>query len=990
MLLTKTTAAQWPLQLRMPALESNSTPTPHGVGTTLLKRHKILPHSQQQQQNGAKLVNDSYHKVIRQKQFVGTNVASSPAGSTSPPLKDISAKPGGPSLPLTPPTHSRQSSSGYVSFSSANEDIPPPAPSVPGTPVNQRSPPTPGVTLPKAAWRASALRPPVKEQYPTSRPDSFRTAKEIQTPDQSDEDDIFKSRPLLPSSQPSSQGTVQWASIHKTNKAIGLGLGLESDNEGSLTPKPAREIVSFDGEWGSGMGDVSEVKFQWDENLMRNVTVRRRSVIEAFDASPCPTGFPSEIHGDNCLVEPSNAIKPLRTLNLHERVVNLRRERDASTTTKEKSGIRSISPAVVRDSTEIAMSDARRSSNMSGRSQASTLVEAIVVETPARKPNALRRTKKQSTLRQVSTPEASLRELHEQGELPDDLRRRLVHKNSRIPERRHRSLGSTDTRRTISTSSSSGKSREEVFESGAIPVVVIPERTTSSKPPNTPSLRSTSTKHTKGSKSVSETSTAPMSSPAKTNETGFFDLGRRRRGRSTSGSTRSKLGHANGENGTVDIEPIFPVRTSSLSATTSTGTSGTGSRTGSLTAESLRAHNESKGLLLPPHSFLQLPKKPLEPQVVNFSRPSPTDYPQAGRRSFDHNGDPFFGNRRSKQVTPFSQISYETSGTGAEVSEALAITLFPHRNDSILMTQQQPNHVAPRTKNATVHSTSKGPSARLLHTVEESIARREVRVNGEPAFGPVTPPQPIQPLLIDDRHSPLRNPRQAPEPPQVPAIKFTPPSPAATEDDRQLGNSIDLAQESMSPIIEAENKPRRGLSLVRRALSKRRYPEGFFLAGLGRRFSFKERSDVLEESPPGSSRSQFGVEPLYPAAETPLDASRLHPFWRPARFWDDLENEQHYEDEQENRPREYGRVLYENGTYPSVGNRPTPPRRKFSLKRTFAILPLKDEHDYVRNGNETDRRTVKRSPSGNMRVVKKDGLKLQPQTSCIGRHGSAY
>lgn len=920
----------------------------------MLKRHKILPHPQRPE-----LPVDDYVQNPRHKLSLDTNIPSSPESSTSHTLKHSSKRIGVPSLPLTPPAHSRQSSAGHVSFQSAGEDILPPAPSIPGTPPNQQSPPTPDVTPPKTAWKTSGLRPFVYERYPSSRADSFKTAKETQTPNQSDEDDFFRLRPALQPSQPSSQETVQWAPLYKATKPIGLGLGLESD-EGRETPKPARDFIAFDGEWGSGTEDISEVEREWDDNLMRNVTVRKRPVLEAFNDSPCPPGPTHEVF-DNREVEPSNATKQLRRLSLHDRIGNLREERDANRGMKEKSGIRSTSPAAVRDS-DVSMADTRRFSTLSGRSQASTVVSAMVVEAPTPRPNGLRRTKKRIALRDCSAPEKSLRE---QSRSPANPPRRLTHKNSRIPERSHQSLGSTDTGRTVSTSSSSGRSRKEVLESGAIPVVVVPERLSSSKKAQTPSLRSTSSRHTRGSRSVSATSTAPVSSSAKANGVGYFDSNKRPRAKTLSES-KNIMGD---EERTFDIEPIVPVRTSSLSATTSRNNS----RSGSLTAESLRALNESQAPLFLPRSIVQFQKQlPEIPRIPHQSTSStPMDHSQPERRkSLDQNGDPFFGNRLSTQVTPFSQISYGTSGTAAEVSEALAVPLFPHNNGSLHMIQQQSvDHNSIKAKQVSVSKGPKESAQRSLGAVKELPARPMMKVNDQPTSGPVTPPQPIQPLSMGDVDSPLRNPRQAPEPPQnqLPSIKFIPPTPASEEEDRQLGHSLDLVQESMPPIEETEDKPKRGLSLVRRALSKRRYSEGFIL-GLGRKFSTKEK---YEDPRPGTSGSNVDVDPLYPAADIPSDTSRLHPFWRPARFWEDLENEQQASDEWDEEPREYGSVLYKNGAYPSVDMRPMP-RRKFSLKRTFAILPIKDDHDHL-SGYDTDRRTVRRSPSGNMRVVKKTG-----------------
>jgi hypothetical protein len=98
---------------------------------------------------------------------------------------------------------------------------------------------------------------------------------------------------------------------------------------------------------------------------------------------------------------------------------------------------------------------------------------------------------------------------------------------------------------------------------------------------------------------------------------------------------------------------------------------------------------------------------------------------------------------------------------------------------------------------------------------------------------------------------------------------------------------------------------------------------------------------------------------LYPSVtDRPADGSKLHPFWRPAHFWDDLEDHDDVED------GEFG------GRYPIIDNRPAPPKRSISgkLKRTFAILPIIDDDNKY---TKTDRRTVSRTASGNIRVVKR-------------------
>jgi hypothetical protein len=389
---------------------------------------------------------------------------------------------------------------------------------------------------------------------------------------------------------------------------------------------------------------------------------------------------------------------------------------------------------------------------------------------------------------------------------------------------------------------------------------------------------------------------------------------------------------------TIDFPPNIPARRSSLSAPTSRNTS----RAGSLTTESLKAHNliqaKNKAAILP---------GPVQNQ------PSPeAERDHSLRPNVDHNGDPFFGKRLSTQVTPFSQASYETAGTTAEVSEAMAVSIFPHQNKSVLVVQQR----APSE-----------PSPPALKAIDTSQPPK-VAVNGT-AAGPVTPPQPIH--SMDEIDSPLRNPRVPPEPP---AIKFIPPTPAAltpgTEEDHQLGHNLDDRPAT------SDDKPKRGISLMRRAFSNRRNSESTAQnSGLFRRtFSLSNNRRDLMDHATQTSKETANPSTLYPSvADRPADGSKLHPFWKPAHFWDDLEGHEGDDDD-------------EFRGYPTVDNRPQPPRRTFSekLKRTFAILPIQDD-DYDYQPYAVDRRTVRRTPSGNMRVVKQrsnTSLKREASDRC--------
>jgi hypothetical protein len=894
----------------MPVRELGSTfDAPNGV--QLLKKHKVLPHPRQER------LPKFYPSTSAAKPrdlVIDTGIPSIPSSVASSPhtLKHASKKVGG----LPSPPHSRQSSGSHsITASTPKYDVNSSnIPSIPSTPPNQKSPPTPDVTPPRAM--PLAFRPPASDRYPSSRTDSFKTARENPS---SDEDEVSTVRPVLPSARQSTTEVPQISGRPHKRKEVGLGLGLESDNEGTTTPRaqvesPQPEFHVFDGQWGS---ETSEVEREWDDNLMRNVTVRKRPGrrLHMF------TGAAEEVIEDD-IVSPTNATKVVRSLPLQERNARHQLEREADRTPNEKSAERITSWSSTRVDIESPTTpDVRRFSAMPGRSGTSTVVEAMVVDAPPTRQKTLRHTKKQLGLREFSSDQSTMSSAPNSvvstslsSEPRRDSRHRLHHSTGKIPETRHRSLASNVT---VSTASSSGRSRREVLKSGGIPVVVIPDRHSSAKSSKGHSLRSTSSHKSKRSNSLTS---APLSHSSKFNEPGYFDsVAPRKRTMSESAGDGNSIR-------TIDFLPNIPARRSSLSAPTSRNTS----RAGSLTAESLKAHN-----------MIQAKKQEPPDPVQLHTAGSQKDLLSPTRLNVDHNGDPFFGNRLSTQVTPFSQASYETAGTSAEVSEAMAVTIFPHQNKSVLVVQQlTPPESSP-------------PASRAIEAIE--VAQHEpptMTLNGK-ATGPVTPPQPMHPM--DEVDSPLRNPRAPPEPPK---IAFIPPTPAAytpgQEEDRQLGYDIDERPST------SDSKPKRGLSLVRRAFSTRRNSEPAIHLGPGllkRTFSLSGRRKDLADVATQTARGNANPSTDYPSVvDRPADGSKLHPFWRPSHFWDDLDND--FADD------ELG------GGYPITDNRPGPSKRSLSgkLKRTFAILPIKD--DYGHQPYSMDRREVQRGSSGSLRVVK--------------------
>ncbi|KAK1995473.1 hypothetical protein LX36DRAFT_582348 [Colletotrichum falcatum] len=892
------------------------------AGQRIFKKHKALPHPNRQRSDTPR----SYQvrSTPRKYDLVVDCVASQMDAPQQPSPQTLRHQPkrigSGPDLPPTPPSHSRTSSSSR----SIQPTSPTPAknvsrtPTTPArvlaTPPNQQSPPTPDVTPPQSATRPKAVRPiPLdrtvsKATTAESRTASFRTAREEPY---SSEDDLQSTvRPTILSAR-TSQNTVRRVSEPraKSPSPVGLGLGLESPSEDATTPKTKCGFNAFDGEWTSN----NEVEQEWDANLGRTVTVRKRRQ-EPKTASRAGRRK-VEIFEDR-VVTPTNAKKALRAIS--------QRERAAFYAPSE------IAWPNRSNSESVANSDARRFSGMSIRSNVSTIVEAILVDAPSipQRRQTLRHVQKQLALRDsgsdrspASSAANSTVKLEGYPRRPRPL--------ARPSDSRHNSYASNTTFNSIS----SGKARREIWKSGGIPVIVVPDRRSSVKSKSTraPSLRSTSSRRSKRSASLNSATRAngPRSHELPTPV--FERPGRRNRSMSESDGYDQR---------TIDYPPVIPKRSSSLSAPTSRNTS----RAGSLTAESLKAQNA----LLSQPSGHETRAPALTLQRASSSETDNGHHHRDHKLNVDHLGDPFFGKRLSTQNTPFSAASVTTSGTAPEVSEAKAVSLYPHQNSSVLMV----NHSNKPSECSDASQTDR--------ELTQSPPRPTIITTGPDGEGPATPPHPQQ--TMDDVDSPLRNPRAAPPVPPVipPSIQFIPATPSGLtpnhERQRNMGNYFETM---------AEEQPQRGGSIVRRALARRRnsekYPPRSGRPGLlTRTFSLTRRGS--------SSKGHSSMEGpcSCPDCESPPpEDDRLHPHWRPA-YAD--EDDDVWEREMEDEP--ISRVY----RYPPIDNRPST-RRSISarVKKTFAILPNRDEGDFYSSEtrDEPDRRTIRRTDSGNLRVMRR-------------------
>ncbi|KAI1485054.1 hypothetical protein F5X96DRAFT_374964 [Biscogniauxia mediterranea] len=929
-------------------------PPPSKLSQPSFKKHKVLPHPKNDRLVSAAA---STGQLSSRSLSIDTTKPSTPP-SLRKGIQSVRAL--GPDLPPTPPAHSRTSSSSQSILPSSPTYVesPPrsvatnPVRSVPGTPPQQRSPPTPDVTPPQPERRSKSYRPVQADRHPSkgtadSRTESFKTARE--DPDSSEEDDKTTPKPFLTSSR-NSQNTVRRPADSRQKRVpqdVGLGLGLESDD--SLTPRTKQEFFTFDGEWGS----TSEVEQEWDDNLNRNVMVRKRR------APPIFNGRKSEEVIEDVTVAPTNATKALRSRPLHERLQTQPSPLPLEFTSRDK---HSTAPSTSESSLS---TDVRRSSAMSTKSTTSTtVVEAILVDTPPQRQKRLRHVRKQTALRdsssEISAPSSVATSL---GQV------------ERVP--RSRTLGRHDGARTESilstgtiNSVASRKARREVWKNGGIPVVVIPDRNASLvRSSGPPSLRSTTSHRSKRSNSLSA---VPLSSRSREIEMPPITDRPVRRERAMSESDGLAPPFLP-EQLTMDYPPIAPRRRSSLSAQTSRTTSRSrsrpGSRSASLTAESMRAHSgpvDPEAKKLPFQLIVERvhlvedtntytnahpDPKPLQPApFIESHREVPPDH----KPLVDHNGDPFFGKRLTAHNTPFSQASVETNGTHSigDISEAMAVNIYPHQNKSVLMVHHMSKAVDP------ANALQIEGSAKTDGSVEmDMISRNPESTTGGPDGGPVTPPRPQFSLDVD---SPLRNPRAPPEPP---IIKLTPATPSGltptAEKEKMLGNYFEETQKRPSLV-------RRALSLRKNSGSTTSRSRGFFARTLS--LSKTIRRDTAENPDLGKDRT--AILQQYPTADDPPpDEDRLHPFWQPTSDDEEEEDEDEEVDEDDyvhDMPDEVEKVY----RYPRFDKRP---RRSLSerMKRTFAILPVEDDDHYNTNDQRgPERRTIKRTPSGNLRVMR--------------------
>ena len=705
-------------------------------------------------------------------------------------------------LPLTPPSNSREKVDEGVSRDStvkngAISTAFPAESSALSTPVIQRSPPTPEITPPRERHRSHALFPPPISRDPSSGADSFATAHERLSSD--DESGQRDSPPLRPSRQ-------KWLSAARPAKLkdIGLGLGLESEEEDRTPTKlspilssKAHDFVTFDGAWGSAGDGSNEQNVDEDQRVMSSNTLRKKHQDYPHFSTQAPQTPPKRDE------EPIPSL--MRGLSLRERVERSRHSPTRASTERFAEQIEWPSKEEDLDiDAKLREVDNRRFSQMSGTS---TVVEAVVIDTPPRRRQTLRHT-------------GRIASLNSMGSMVDQSNRSSLISNGQLHRQMLRNNASPDRGSRRSIVSDTAASMDSGLGKGGQSKVPVNNDFCYRHQLPSGYMSLTSTR---------QHSSRPFTAPDKT--VGYFDLKRENRRTMPASLLSSTPLKQERRNLGRDLEtPLV------LSSSPSALLGGTFLTTASLTPGSFLSENDY-GKARP---SLQI-TEPQEPESASPEQPGSTDW-AALRPS-------------SPKITPFSLRSAHSSTPGTlEVSEATAISIYPHNNKSILVVQQ----MARRDSNTPEQSAiiTSNANIGLLETPTPAMFQQpRTLVESPPSSAMFHQPR----TLVD---SPLQNPRS---PPQPPALMFIPPTPAngspetsATSDLRRHLSSSGEKSRLSHPI-----------SLVKRAFSTRRYSEPF-ISPLTRSLS---RRNTLSHH-----RPNVGDAP----------DNKLHPFWRPRGFWDDL------------------------------------------------------------------------------------------------------
>jgi hypothetical protein len=900
-------------------------------------------------------------------------------------------------LPPTPPTASQDGES-------VDEVEPPPRAhadsvvnslmsknSTLSTPVNARSPPTPDPSPPRTNGSSGTLERPPLFAYPSSRADSFRTAREDLS-----SSDFEDSRSATPAVATDRLSTVE--------EDRGLGLAFEHD-ENDITPTnrpgpyfPTTEDVdtTAGAEEDKGSPTVEDTPDrEWNTDLMRNVTVRRKRSPEKPSSRKTS---PRKAHSRK---EPDPAVAVVETAsptpsNRTRRASTLRERVEASHNSPVTPSIENFAHSIGWPSEgRGTSSESPGNKRFSTVSVASTTVSAMVIVTPPRRNQSLRHSGRNMAYRRdISSPaelgsdtQSNRNSMYSQHDATP--LHRLVHKRTNIADRKNRLSNDSDAsshrimspslslrQRTIDSSAHTLAHQESVrnvlqpaadilSRSGTNArsggsyhkrVNSAPEaarRTLSSKPrnfselspPGSPRLRENAfTEPPVPERAPSPTLSPPpyraspvsrkvkkqfrvlpdtqlpadlektlpdlldqgidgpaerdvfmgASQPVESAHVPSALLDRVRRlisdqepAEETTLITESSLNPATSENlsrFSPHLESSPPMRWNSHSST-------------AYSRDWKRSSPGQGNASLSPDMAIR-PGLYDRTSTEEMGRPNPEwrkSSGEPGRISFDISAsrteEHAMARHLYSQSTPFSQMS-----DTVEVTEATAVSIYPHNNNSLLVVQQVPR--ASSMKSEKLQSTAGAQLALQNHhdlrttPTPPFLDASEVFENGDESddeplpqptliVEPSTPPMQIELLQPSGVDSPLKNPRAPPEPPK---INFIPPTPME-ELEKQL------VPGPPGPPERSDSHPQPRVSILQRA---RRYSDNLISPLLARTSINRTRYN-------SESNSHTHHNPRVPTA-TDQDGT-LHPFWRPRGFWDGFSDSESEPDEEDGLPQ---------------------------------------------------------------------------------------
>ncbi|KAL8871925.1 MAG: hypothetical protein Q9174_002347 [Haloplaca sp. 1 TL-2023] len=594
-------------------------------------------------------------------------------------------------LPLTPPLNGSEQANVLPKHHSRPEAPPRTresahtASSGLSTPIMHRSPPTPETTPTKPCEQARPSQQSSNDFLPSTRAESFETALERQTPH--DEG----SRCASPTLRPPRQKWLNSVDIGHSNR-IGLGLGFEIE-DGDRTPTKAfinnsptsEEVVSFEGAWNGVTPEMEAVKDGAD--LTYRAELKKRL--------PKRARISDQLLETPLIVNKSPSPSVTRSPSPRQRIGESRQTRPP---TSADAFAKAIQWPLQDDGFDIQEKlrevDNKRLSQVSATS---TVVEAMVFNTPPVRKKTLRRSLKCADLTSTSGP------VRQDSRRMDDRKHRRLNRHPRSPD-------GVSTRPFVSGMHVEGDGAR-VEDQDGVPVIM--------RHPLSPSLHLDFSDSILARNDITLTSVQKQPirpSTAPEDAAGFFDIPIIER-RILSAHVPTSIPRADRQSSNrKELASAAPEQTPSghVSRNISEATSST-SATQDSTSQPTRQPSRSGQQALNTRGF-------------SPDEESNSDWPAL--------------RPRSSLVTPFSLRSARSSTPGTlEVNEATAISIYPHTNKSILVVQHAPR----RSSHAAEHSAIIASNAKFAipaGTVAPPVLHQPRQLLDSPLQNPRSPPQP--------------------------------------------------------------------------------------------------------------------------------------------------------------------------------------------------------------------------------------------------------